>query len=143
MEWWDAMKYIIDTVQPIYKFLRFADQDKKPNMCEVVMAYQNMKQELRSLFGTNISTLKEYIEVVDERMGDVFIGMYVLRIRSPRIAARSMMVMMVTVLILMLEVVVVVLTLLLLVVVVLVVFVSQVYIAHINRHIFLTMSIDY
>jgi len=77
MEWWDAMKYIIDTVQPIYKFLRFADQDKKPNMCEVVMAYQNMKQELRSLFGTNISTLKEYIEVVDGRLGDVFLGTYV------------------------------------------------------------------
>ena len=46
-------------------------------MCEVVMAYQNMKQELRSLFGTNISTLKEYIEVVDGRLGDVFLGTYV------------------------------------------------------------------
>ena len=45
---------IIDTVQPIYKFLRFADQDKKPNMCEVVMAYQTMKQELKSFFGTNV-----------------------------------------------------------------------------------------
>ena len=68
----------------------------------------------------------------------------VLRIRSPRIVARPMMVMMVTVLILMLDVVVVVLMLLLLlVVVVFVVFVSQVYIVHINRHIFLTMSIDY
>ena len=67
----------------------------------------------------------------------------VLRISSPRIAARPMMVMMVTVLILMLEVVVVVLMLLLVVVVVIVVFISQVYIAHINRHIFLTMSIDY
>jgi len=77
MEWWDALKYIIDTVQPIYKFLRFADQDKKPNMCEVVMAYQTMKQELRSFFGTNVSTLKEYIQVVDERLGDVFIGTYV------------------------------------------------------------------
>src|SRR6185437_14177813 len=41
------------------------------------MAYQNMKQELRSFFGTNISTLKEYIEVVDERLGDMFIGTYV------------------------------------------------------------------
>ena len=29
MEWWEGLKYIIDTVQPIYKFLRFADQDKK------------------------------------------------------------------------------------------------------------------
>ena len=43
MAWWDALKYIIDMVQPIYKFLRFADQDKKPNICEVVMAYQTMK----------------------------------------------------------------------------------------------------
>ena len=59
------------------KFLRFADQDKKPNICEVVMAYQTMKQELRSFFGTNVSTLKEYIEVVDERLSDVFIGTYV------------------------------------------------------------------
>ena len=67
----------IDTVQPIYKFLRFADQDKKPNICKVVMAYQTMKQELRSFFGTNVSTLKEYIEVVDESLGDVFIGTYV------------------------------------------------------------------
>jgi hypothetical protein len=65
----------------------------------------------------------------------------VLRIRSPRIAARPMMVMMVTVLSLMLVVEVVVLMMLLVVVVMLVVFVSQVYIAHINTHIFLT--IDY
>ena len=75
MEWWDGLKYIIDTVQPIYKFLRFTDQDKRPNMCEIVMAYQTMKRELRSSFETNVSTLKEYLEVVDERLGDVFIGM--------------------------------------------------------------------
>ena len=35
------------------------------------------KQELKSFFGTNVSTLKEYVEVVDERLGDVFIGTYV------------------------------------------------------------------
>ena len=62
------------------------------------------------------------------------------RIRRLGIAARLMMVMMVTVLML---VVVVVVVVLLVVVVVLVVFVSQVYIAHTNAHIFLTMSIDY
>ena len=56
----------------------------------------------------------------------------VLRIRNPKIAARPMMVMIVTVLMLML-----------LLVVVLVVFVSQVYIAHTNTHIFLAMSIEY
>ena len=36
-----------------------------------------MKQELKSFFGTNVSTLKEYVEVVDERLDDVFIGTYV------------------------------------------------------------------
>ena len=71
------MKYIIDTVQPIYKFIRFADQDKRPNLCEIVMAYQTMKRELRSFFGTNVFTLKEYVEVVDERLDDVFIDTYV------------------------------------------------------------------
>ena len=77
MEWWDGLKYIIDTVQPIYKFLHFADQDKRPNICEVVMAYQTMKREMRSFFGTNVFTLKEYVEVVDERLGDMFIDAYV------------------------------------------------------------------
>ena len=62
----------------------------------------------------------------------------VLRIKSPRIAARPMMMMIVTVLML-----VVVLVVLLVVVVVLVVFILQVYIAYINAHIFLIMSIDY
>ena len=46
-------------------------------MCEVVMAYQTMKCELWSFFETNVFTLKEYVEVVDESLGDVFIGTYV------------------------------------------------------------------
>ena len=77
MEWWDGLKYIIDTVQPIYKFLRFADQDKHPNMCELVMAYQTTRRELQSFFGTNVSTLTEYLNLVDSRLRDVFIGTYV------------------------------------------------------------------
>ena len=77
MELWDGLKYIIDIVQPIYKFLRFADQDKRPNMCELVMAYQTTRRELQSFFGTNVSTLTEYLNVVDGRLRDVFIGMYV------------------------------------------------------------------
>ena len=77
MEWCEGLKYIIDTVQPIYKFLRFADHDKRPNMCEVVMAYQNMRQNLASFFGNNVSTRTEYLSVVEGRMRDVFIGTYV------------------------------------------------------------------
>ena len=77
MEWCEGLKYIIDTVQPIYKFLCFADQDKRPNMCEVVMAYRNTRQELESFFGNNISTRTEYVKVLEGRMHDVFIGTYV------------------------------------------------------------------
>ena len=51
------------------------EPDPLPSL--VVMAYQTMKWELRSFFGINIFTLKEYIEMVDERLGDVFIGTYV------------------------------------------------------------------
>ena len=65
------------------------------------------------------------------------------RIRSPRIAARPMMVMIVTVLMLMLVVVLVVVVVVLVVVVVHVVFISQVYIAPTYAHIFLTMSTNY
>ena len=77
LEWWDRLKYVIDTVQAIYKFLRFADQDKRPNMCEVVMSYQNTRQELQSFFGNNVSTRDEYLKVMDDRMRDLFIGTYV------------------------------------------------------------------
>jgi hypothetical protein len=46
IKFWEGMYYIIKTVEPIYNMLRFADQDKKPNMGDVVMAYQQMKAEL-------------------------------------------------------------------------------------------------
>jgi hypothetical protein len=51
IEWWDGLKYIIDAVQPVYKFLHFTDQDKRPNLCDVVMEYQNMRAEMESFFG--------------------------------------------------------------------------------------------
>jgi hypothetical protein len=77
MEWWDGLKYIIDTVQPVYKFLRFADQDKKPNLCDVVMEYQNMKAEMESFFARNASTWNEYNKILEARIRDVYIGTYV------------------------------------------------------------------
>jgi hypothetical protein len=46
IKFWEGIDYIIKTVEPIYKMLRFADQDKKPNVGDVVMAYQQMKAEL-------------------------------------------------------------------------------------------------
>jgi hypothetical protein len=77
IEWWEGMDYIIKTVEPIYKMLRFADQDKKPNMGDVVMAYQRMKTELESYFGNNVHTWNEYKEILDNRIRDVYWGTYV------------------------------------------------------------------
>jgi hypothetical protein len=58
IEFWEGMDYIIKKVEPIYKMLRFADQDKKPNMGDVVMAYQQMKAELESLLWKQCSHLE-------------------------------------------------------------------------------------
>ena len=77
IDWWDRLKYIIDTVQPVYKLLRFADQDKRPNLCDVVMAYQTMRQEMESFFGSNVSTWNEYNKILNARIRDVYIGTYV------------------------------------------------------------------
>jgi hypothetical protein len=77
IQWWEGLEYIINTVQPIYKFLRFADQDKRPNMCDVVYEYQNCKQELESFFGRNAQTWNEYRQIMDARIHDVYIGTYV------------------------------------------------------------------
>jgi hypothetical protein len=77
VEWWEGLDYIIKTVEPIYKMLRFGDQDKKPNMGDVVMAFQEMKHELESYFGSNVSTWNEYKQILDNRIRGVYYGMYV------------------------------------------------------------------
>jgi hypothetical protein len=77
VEWWEGLDYIIKTVEPVYKMLRFADQDKQPNMGDVVMAFQEMKHELESYFGSNVSTWNEYKQILDNRIRDLYYGTYV------------------------------------------------------------------
>lgn len=77
VQWWDGLGYLLRTVEPVYKLLRFADQDKKPNMGDVVMFYQNMKAEMESYFGANRSTWNEYKAILDTRISEVYIGTYV------------------------------------------------------------------
>jgi hypothetical protein len=59
------------------KLLRFADQDKKPNLCDVVYAYQTCKQEMESFFGRNMSTWNEYLRILDAIISFVYRGTYV------------------------------------------------------------------
>lgn len=71
MDWWDNLNYVIKCVEPLYKFLRFADEDKRPNFSQVMITYQSMKNEYESFFGENVSTCNEYFEVIDARIRDV------------------------------------------------------------------------
>lgn len=72
LEWWEGMKYIIDTVQPVYRLLRFADQDKRPNLCELVVNYQTMRNEMESFFSNNPSTWREYNAILNARIRDTY-----------------------------------------------------------------------
>jgi hypothetical protein len=67
IEWWEGLKYIIDTVQPVYKLLRFTDQDKRPNLCD----------ELEYFFGRNVLTWNEYHKILDSMTGEVYHRMFV------------------------------------------------------------------
>ena len=53
LEWWANMEYVINDVEPLYMFLRFADTDKTPNLSEVIMEYQNMRQTYASKFSSD------------------------------------------------------------------------------------------
>lgn len=77
IQWWEELKYIIDSVAPIYRFLRFADQDRRPNLCDVVYTFQECKREMEAFFGTNVATWNEYKVIMDKRIADVYYGTYV------------------------------------------------------------------
>jgi hypothetical protein len=45
LPWWDNLKGIVDSVQPLYAFLRFVDQERIPNFREILFRYQILRQE--------------------------------------------------------------------------------------------------
>jgi hypothetical protein len=47
--WWDTMQYVLKRVEPLYSFLRFADQDKIPNMSDVLLWFNMFISEYESL----------------------------------------------------------------------------------------------
>ena len=76
LQWWDSLKRVVDSVQPLYAFLRFADQDKFPNFSEVLLRYHILKIEYESLFRDDRAKFNEYMDVVNRRMHDVANGTY-------------------------------------------------------------------
>jgi Protein of unknown function (DUF 659) len=71
LAWWDNLKRVVDSVQPLYAFLRFADQEKIPNFSEVLLRYHLLRQEYDALFHDDRSKFNEFMEIVDRRMHDV------------------------------------------------------------------------
>jgi hypothetical protein len=48
-KWWDTMEYVLKGVEPLFAFLHFADQDKIPNMSEVLLRFNMCIDEYGSL----------------------------------------------------------------------------------------------
>ena len=69
------MQSVIDDVEPLYIFLRFADHDKTPTLGEVLMEYQNTRQT----YVQAACTLHPYVNyvsgVTDGVLGDMKRGM--------------------------------------------------------------------
>ncbi|XP_039808532.1 uncharacterized protein LOC120672275 [Panicum virgatum] len=76
IEWWANMELVINDVEPLYMFLRFADSDKTPNLSEVTMEYQSMRQTYASKFSSDCPQFKRIMVVIDARMSTVMSGTY-------------------------------------------------------------------
>jgi hypothetical protein len=70
------MQYVLDEVEPLYVFLRFADQDKSPTLGEVHMQYTKTKHTYQSKFENDNASYNLIMEVVDARMKNVMTDTY-------------------------------------------------------------------
>jgi hypothetical protein len=43
LSWWDNLKRIVESVQPLYAFLRFMDQERVPNFSEILFRYHILR----------------------------------------------------------------------------------------------------
>jgi hypothetical protein len=71
LPWWDNLKRIMKSVQPLYTFLWFADQERIPNFNELLFRYHILRQEYDALFHDNRTSFDQYIEIVNKRMHDI------------------------------------------------------------------------
>jgi hypothetical protein len=49
LTWWETMHLVLNVVESLYAFLRFTDQDKVPNLSEVVLRFCMVENEYESL----------------------------------------------------------------------------------------------
>jgi hypothetical protein len=78
LDWWANMQYVLEDMEPLYVFFRFADQGQVPTLSEVVAQYQNTKQTYATNLSQKISNCFQHImEIIDRRMSTVMLGTYV------------------------------------------------------------------
>jgi hypothetical protein len=68
LPWWENLKRIMDCVQPLYAFLRFADQERIPNFSDILFSYHILRQEYDALFHDDRTSFDQYIEIINKRM---------------------------------------------------------------------------
>jgi hypothetical protein len=61
----------VEGVESLYVFLLFADQDKIPNMSEVLLRFNMCIGEYESILREYPSDLEQYMRVIKPRMGDI------------------------------------------------------------------------
>jgi hypothetical protein len=61
----------VEGVEHLYAFLRFTDQDKIPNMSDVLLWFNMCICEYESLLREYPSDLEQYMRVIKPRIGDV------------------------------------------------------------------------
>jgi hypothetical protein len=71
LTWWYTMQYVLKGVEPLYAFLCFANQDKIPNMSEVLLQFHVCTSEYESILRDYPNDLEQYMRVIKPRMGDV------------------------------------------------------------------------
>jgi hypothetical protein len=63
LSWWDQLKYVVDATESLFSFLRFADEDMKGTLSEVLLQYILVKSQYESLFQGRPSEYKTYMKV--------------------------------------------------------------------------------
>jgi hypothetical protein len=66
LPWWDNLKRIVKSVQTLYAFLQFVDQERIPNFSEVLFRYHILRQEYDALFHDDRTLFDQYIEIVNK-----------------------------------------------------------------------------
>jgi hypothetical protein len=71
------MEFVLKGVELLYAFLHYADQDKVPNLSEVIMRFSMVENEYESLLQGYPTDLRKYLDIIWPQARDVKSHTYV------------------------------------------------------------------